>query len=606
MEDKTKVLNKSDLQSAMKIKGPFGSFLAGLIIKVLEIDEANRIQNKYKDYSGPDYSERVLEEVGVKYVIPEGQVDRIPAEGGFITISNHHFGAIDGLILSAVVGGKRRDYRILTNFLLSLIPGLKESFMPVNPISDVAKAKSLSGIRMALSHIANGGALGLFPAGEVATYQKKNQRTALGRKAKIEDKPWAENIIKIIAKSGLPVVPIYFEGTNSRNFHFLGKIHPRLRTIRLVHELFNKRGKTVQVRIGQAITAEEIKKFEDTVTLGRYLRSRVYALQADCLPAHHESAANIKMEPVAEPAAQQDVIREMESISDRILFENGGYRAYLTKIDQLPATLHELSRLREITFRAVGEGTGKPLDTDIYDNYFYHLILWHIENQEIAGSYRLGDGREIMERHGGIKGFYTASLFKFKPGAENILGRCMELGRTFIQEKYQREVLTFKLLLSGLGCAAGSMPHLDYYYGPVSISNAFPDFYRSLIIYFLEKMYPIADDERIASPTTPFTPDFLLVNPDDLLAGVKDLDDFNKLLGILSDGKFYIPVLVSKYFKCSAKLICCNIDPDFGNCLDGLILLRFTDYPKNTLRTLTKFMSPEWQERIYAQFGGAE
>ena len=606
MEDKTKVLNKSDLQSAMKIKGPFGRFLSGLIIKVLEIDEANRIQNKYKDYSGPAYSERVLEEIGVKYEIPEGQVDRIPAEGGFITISNHHYGAIDGLILSAVVGGKRSDYRILTNFLLSLIPGLKESFMPVNPISDVAKAKSLSGIRMALSHISKGGALGFFPAGEVATYQKKKNRTALGDKPLIEDKPWADNIIKIIAKSGLPVIPIYFDGTNSRNFHFLGKIHPRLRTVRLIHELFNKRGRTVQVRIGQPITAETIGQFEDTGVLGRYLRSRVYALQVSCLPQMDVSAPGQKMEPVAEPAARQDIIREMESISDKILFENGGYRAYLTKIDQLPATLHELGRLRETTFRAVGEGTGKPLDTDIYDTYFYHLILWHIENQEIAGSYRLGDGREIMEQHGGIGGFYTASLFKFKPGAEKILGRCMELGRTFIQEKYQRELLSFKLLLSGLGCAAGYMPHLDFYYGPVSISNTLPDFYKSLIVYFLEKVYPIGDNEKIASPTTPFKPDYLLVNPDDLLTGINDLDAFNKLMGILSDNKYYIPVLVSKYFKCSAKLICCNVDPDFGNCLDGLILLRFTDYPKNTLRTLTKFMPPELQEKIFDQFGGAE
>lgn len=606
MEDKTKVLNKSDLQSAMKIKGPFGRFLSGLIIKVLEIDEANRIQNKYKDYSGPAYSKRVLEEIGVKYEIPEGQVDRIPAKGGFITISNHHYGAIDGLILSAVVGGKRSDYRILTNFLLSLIPGLKESFMPVNPISDVAKAKSLSGIRMALSHISKGGALGFFPAGEVATYQKKKNRTALGDKPLIEDKPWADNIIKIIAKSGLPVIPIYFDGTNSRNFHFLGKIHPRLRTVRLIHELFNKRGRTVQVRIGQPITAETIGQFEDTGVLGRYLRSRVYALQVSCLPQMDVSAPGQKMEPVAEPAARQDIIREMESISDKILFENGGYRAYLTKIDQLPATLHELGRLRETTFRAVGEGTGKPLDTDIYDTYFYHLILWHIENQEIAGSYRLGDGREIMEQHGGIGGFYTASLFKFKPGAEKILGRCMELGRTFIQEKYQREVMSFKLLLSGLGCAAGYMPHLDFYYGPVSISNALPDFYKSLIVYFLEKVYPIGDNEKIASPTTPFKPDYLLVNPDDLLTGINDLDAFNKLMGILSDNKYYIPVLVSKYFKCSAKLICFNVDPDFGNCLDGLILLRFTDYPKNTLRTLTKFMPPELQEKIFDQFGGAE
>ena len=278
MEEKTLVVSAEQMRNTLGLKGKFGLRVANGILNLLDINKVNDIQSRYPDLKGPSFSEKVLEEVGVKYELPQEDLKNIPAEGGFITISNHHFGSIDGLILNAVVGSRRPDYKLLTTFLLALIPSLKEAFLPVDNLSGgKADAKSVNGIRMALRHIADGGSIGFFPAGEVATWQHRNKRRE-GGFFTIQDKPWADNITKLIKRSGLPVVPIYFEGTNSKTFHRLGLIHPRLRTVRLIHELFNKQGTTVKVRIGRPILPEELEGREIS-ELSWYLRSRCYALK---------------------------------------------------------------------------------------------------------------------------------------------------------------------------------------------------------------------------------------------------------------------------------------------------------------------------------------
>lgn len=275
------VLSTQTLQASLGVKGTFGRWLANLCIKLLEMDKVNRTQAKYAHLDGPDFSDAILQEAGITYDVPAEQLENIPLEGGFITVSNHHFGAADGLILGSTVGRRRSDYRILTTFLLSAVPNLRSSFLPVDNLSGSTNARSVNGIRMALTHIASGGGLGLFPAGEVATWQKRGKRPAGTRFFQIQDKPWAPNIIKLIRKSGLPVVPIYFEGHNSLSFHLLGLLHRRLRTGRLVHELFNKQGTHIRVRIGEPIPPEELSQY-DVPTLATLLRERTYALAAQC------------------------------------------------------------------------------------------------------------------------------------------------------------------------------------------------------------------------------------------------------------------------------------------------------------------------------------
>ena len=598
MEKQKYVVSETDLQDALKLKGGFGRFIARRILRFLEIDKINAIHEKLMANDGPDFSEAVLKEVGVTYEILPEQLKRIPEEGGFITVSNHHFGSIDGLILSSVVGGKRKDYRILTTFLLALIPSLKSSFMPVDNLSgNTASAKSIHGIRMALQHIHDGGALGFFPAGEVATYQKKGKRTAISDKKVIEDKPWAENIIKLIKNSGFPVIPIYFEGTNSKFFHFLGKIHPRLRTVRLIHEMLNKKGTHVKVHIGQPVSPEEISKYS-VPELGRYLRNRTYALQAECIEKKEQTGPNSFSTPVISPVDPELVAAEMLAAEDRILFEYGDYRVYLSEPDRIPNAMKELYRLREETFRAVGEGTGNPYDTDSFDSYFHHLILWNIPNKEIVGSYRIGVGTESYDNHGGIDGFYTSTLFNYNDASREILRDSLELGRTFVRQKYQREIQSLRLLLTGLAATTLRFPAQKYFLGPVSISNEFPDFYKSLTVWFLENKASDAGSRALASPTNAFKPDWLGVDPAALLQKVDTVDELDKLIATLSDGKYRLPVLVKKYFNYGARLICFNVDPDFNNSLDGLILLPLRGFPKDHLKTLVKVLPQDQQELI--------
>ena len=596
MVKQKEVFSKEDLQGMLGIKGWFGRCLSGFIIKALDIDKVNRTQAKYADRMGPEFARAILEDQQVTYDVPEGELDRIPAEGGFITISNHHFGSIDGLILCDTVGRRREDYKILTTFMLSLIPNLSPNFLPVNNLGGKNDARSINSIRMALQHIQNGGALGLFPAGEVGTYQKEGKRTAVSAQKVIEDKPWAPNMIRLIQKSGLPVVPIYFDGTNSRWFHIWGKLHPRLRTARLIHELFNKQGTHVKVRIGQPVTPEEMAKFSSTEELGGYLRNLTYALEVNCI--EEKKRADVQhLEPIMDPVDPALVKAELESIPDRIFFECGDYRCYFTQPDDIPNVMTEVARLREVTFRMVGEGSGKAKDTDIYDTYYKHLILWHIPTDRIAGSYRIGVGPEVM-RH--PEGFYTASLFEFKEGLKPYLSKSMELGRSFIAPDFRKEVLPLKLLLSGILTAGAHCEGMEYTMGPVSVSCDFPTFYKSLILHYFLKNYSMENAQNMVGPTTPFTPDFLRVNPDALLAGCKTVEDLDRLLQYLSSGTLRLPVLFRKYACLGSKFLAFNVDTDF-NTLDAFIIQWLGDMPENSFNSFSKFLTPEKLEALKAR-----
>lgn len=591
------VLDESMMQQFLGLKGRFGKWVARRLIKMLEIDKANATHQLCMHHrNAPDYSRAVMKEVGVRYELPPEQLDRIPAEGGFITVSNHHFGSLDGLILCDTIGRKRPDYKLLTTFLLSLVPNLRDCFLPVDNLSGKTDARSVNGIRMALRHINDGGAIGFFPAGEVATYQRSVNRTAVCKGPVVEDKPWAPNIVKLIKKSGLPVIPVYFDGGNSENFHMLGRIHPRLRTVRLIHELFNKQGTLIKVRIGQPILPAEVEKM-DLETFGNYIRNRCYALEANCLEPAPKTVEQA-MEPIAPPVDPDLVRAEMARIQDRALFEVGDYRCYLSRPDDIPSVMKELARLREIVFRGVGEGTGKAEDTDEYDPHFHHLILWNIPDGRIAGAYRVGFGEDLVKQGIGHDAFYTASLFQFQSGLDACLPNAMELGRTIIVPDYQRDVQPLKLLLSALLTAAVRHKNVRYTLGPASVSNEIPDFYKSLIVHFMLKRYGVPDKASLAIPRTPFKLGFLRVDPDKLLCACETAEDLDRLIVNLSDGKYRLPVLLRKYVSFGAHIVDFNVDPLFNNSMDGLVLLNFEEITENFANNFSKYLTPEEKEQM--------
>ena len=626
------LISKDGLRKALGLKGLVGKCVAGALYGVLGIGRLNKVYPYVADLEGPEFSEEVLRRFGISYEIPPEQLANIPAEGGFLTVSNHPFGGADGLILNAIINPRRPDFKILTTFLLAQVPNLTKWFIPVDNFS-TGGAKSITGIRTALGHIGSGASLGLFPTGEVSTWQKKERRTAVGpsalRQAQgpgnkaqepikgmvIEDKPWPDNILKLIKNSGLPVVPIYFDGTDSLLFHILGKIHPRLRTIRLVHELTNKRGMTVKVRIGKAIPAAEIAALS-IPTLKEYLRNRTYALEAQVLqqggrPTVGERSRTTAQGPekaqgpIAEPVDPKIIRSQMEGLKDKEIFQSRDYKAYLIDATDAPDAMRELYRLREETFRQIGEGTGEPQDTDSYDAYYKHLILWSVPNGEIVGSYRFGYGSSIIPEKG-KEGLYTSSQVNFGPEADRILPHSMELGRSFVAPKYQKEVLPLKLLLAGLAVALAKDPASTFMIGTVTISDALPDLYKSLAFHYIERDFKLPEAVRFAGPTHPFRPDFIRVNPEGLLSGVPkgDIDAFDRLLVSISEGKSRLPVLFRKYFSCGAKVACFNVDPLFGNCLDAMIVLKASDFPSRMLRSVVRPLPQETQEAVFMHFYG--
>lgn len=299
------------------------------------------------------------------------------------------------------------------------------------------------------------------------------------------------------------------------------------------------------------------------------------------------------------------VIRaEMAKLDHRILFEIGDYRAYLIPTSEAPVVMRELYRLRERTFRAVGEGTGHAMDTDDFDAYYEQIILWNITNREIVGAYRLGFGPEIMKYHGGVSGFYTSTLYKYGEKAPSLLSKTMELGRSFIVQKYQREIQPLRMLLTGLGVASLKYPEMEFFSGPVSISNDIPDLYKSLMADYIQKYYQMPDADQIATPVHPFVPDFSSLNPEDLQIPPGEIGELDITLKKLSDGKYRMPVLVRIYLENGAKLVCFEVDPNFNNTLPGLIFLRYSDFPKNTTRSFLRGLPDELQDAVWMRFYG--
>jgi hypothetical protein len=260
--------------------------------------------------------------------------------------------------------------------------------------------------------------------------------------------------------------------------------------------------------------------------------------------------------------------------------------------------------LREETFRAIGEGTGKHLDQDEFDSHFKHLILWDNVKQKIAGCYRLGIGSDIIPKFG-IKGFYVSSLVNINEAFSERLSHTIELGRSFVSLDYQKEVLPLVLLLRGLSDVVVRYPEINHFIGPVSISSWYPKFYMSMIVKYVTEKHPVSEElAHMATPMTPFHEDFLKVDADVLMKNNMDsIDKFDKFMFRLSNGQYRLPTLFKKYLKLNAKFLCFNVDPDFNDTLDSLLFLTFTDFPEDEVMPLFRDSSDEEKEMVRKRFG---
>lgn len=579
--------------------GVLGTFSGWLLMKVLKISTMNKIYDKHKHLSDIEFLNALLDEFQIKFEIPEEDFKRLPKEGAYITVSNHPLGGIDGVLLLKLMLERRPDFKIIANFLLHRIEPMKPFIMPVNPFETHKDAKSsVMGIKDALRHLSEDKPLGIFPAGEVSTYRDGKL---------VVDKPWEEGAIKLIKKAKVPVVPIYFHAKNSRLFYLLSRMSDTLRTAKLPSELLTQKDRVIKVRIGKPISVTEQNEHESIENYSEFLRRKTYMLSnpfkkgTKLLDTSH---LNIKRSPkspkqIAKPANQEEILREVDSLreGDYRLLQSKNYEVFFASADKLPNVLHEIGRLREITFRAVGEGTNESLDLDDYDKYYHHMFLWDDEAKCIAGAYRMGLGSEIYEKYG-IDGFYLHDLFRFEPELYDMLSKSIEMGRAFIINEYQQKPMPLFLLWKGIVHTTLRYPEHKFLIGGVSISNKFSDFSKSLMIEFMKSHYY---DPYIAQYVHPKKEYKVKLKDDDkdfvFNETESDLNKFDKIIEEVEPGSMRLPVLIKKYIKQNARVIAFNVDPLFNNAVDGLMYIRIADLPESTVKPVMEEIQAELERK---------
>ena len=577
--------------------GFIGTFFGWSLMKVFRISTINKIYNKHKHLKDLEFFTALLEDLQIKFEIPEEDLKRIPKTGAFITVSNHPLGGIDGVLLLKLLIEKRPDYKIIANFLLQRIEPMKPFIMPVNPFEDRKETKSsITGLKNALSHLKEGSPLGVFPAGEVSTYKDGKL---------IVDRPWEESTIKLIQKAKVPVIPIYFHAKNSRLFYFLSKLNSRMRTAKLPSEVLSQKGRVIKVRIGNPITVKDLEEYTDAQDFCDFIRKKTYMLAN---PFEKQSiklkAPSLKMpKPPKKIVSQRNIdkmILEVEALRncDGRLLKSKNYEVFFALSKKIPNITFEIGRLREITFREVGEGTNESIDLDVFDGYYHHLFLWDNEANKVAGAYRMGLGKNIFKKYG-VEGFYVHTLFRFEPELYDMMENSIEMGRAFVIKEYQQKPMPLFLLWKGIVHITLRYPEYKYLIGGVSISNKFSNFSKSLMIEFMKSHYYDPYVAQYIHPKKEYKVKLKDADKDFVFDSTQaDMNKFDKIIDEIEPGILRIPVLIKKYVKQNARLVAFNVDPKFNNAIDGLMYIRVADIPESTVKPVMEELQAELEKTL--------
>ncbi len=577
--------------------GFLGISLSWILLKTLRITKLNKIYNKHKNKSDIEFLDAIIKEIKIEFQIPEEDLNRIPIDGSFITISNHPLGGIDGILLLKLIVEKRPDFKIIANFLLQRIEPLKKYVMPVNPFENRKEVRSsMSGLKRALLHLQNGNPLGIFPAGEVSTYKDGKL---------VVDKPWEAGAIKLIKKANVPVIPIYFHAKNSRLFYFLSSMSDTLRTAKLPSEFLSQKNRIIKVRIGKPISVKEQNNYENLSDLQNFIRKKTYMLANPFEKTNNvlrTSALKFSKAPknIIAAISLEKIENEIDVLNNNnsCLLSSKNYKVYLVDSKYIKNILLEIGRLREITFREIGEGTNNEYDLDKYDDFYKHMFLWDDSAKKVVGAYRMGLGKMIFKKYG-IEGFYLNELFKIEPELHSMMKATIEMGRAFIIKDYQQKPMPLFLLWKGIVHVTLRYPQHKYLMGGVSISNKFSNFSKSLMIEFMKSNYYDPYIAQFVRPKKEYKVKLNDVDKDFVFDTTKaDVNKFDKIIDELEPGKLRLPVLLKKYIKQNAKLVAFNVDPKFNNAVDGLMYLRIADLPDSTVKPVLEEYLEELEKNL--------
>ena len=598
------LVTAKEIAKAIKVDkfGFLGTSMGWALMKILKISTMNKIYDKHKHLSDLEFVNALLDEFGVNFEIPEEDLKRLPKSGPFITISNHPLGGIDGILLLKLLLEHRPDYKIIANFLLHRIEPLKPYVMPVNPFDSHKDVQSsVAGFKSALSHLRDGHPLGIFPAGEVSTYRDDKL---------LVDKPWEVAAMKLVKKAEVPIVPIYFHAKNSGMFYRLARMSDTLRTAKLPSELLTQKDRIIKVRIGNPIKVVDQQEYNSLDDFTEFLRKKTYVLsnpfQKKKLLETIPKTIKLPKQPkkIAGPISVESMDLEIEALREdgKRLLASKNYEVFLAPAIAIPNVLQEIGRLREITFREVGEGTNNSTDVDEYDSYYHHMFLWDSDAKKLAGAYRMGLGSKIFPKFG-IDGFYMQSLFRVEPELYDMMGKSIEMGRAFIIKEYQQRPMPLFLLWKGIVHTTLRYPEHKFLIGGVSISNQFSEFSKSLMIEFMKSNYYDPYIAQYITPKKEYKVKLKDADKDFIFDESRaDLNKFDKLIDEVEPGALRLPVLIKKYIKQNAKVVAFNVDPLFNNAVDGLMYIRIADLPESTVKPVMEEFQAELEKR-YANGG---
>jgi putative hemolysin len=527
-------------------------FFFFLLEKIIHQNKMNDFIVKNSDKKNFDFIDEVLDYLDFSFQVSGKDRNKIPSEGKLICVSNHPLGGLDGLILLKMFSEIRNDVKIVVNNILIHIENLKDLFVPFDIESKRAGKESVESVGSALN---NGEAVIFFPSGEVSRF------TISG----IKDYRWNKGAVYFAEKYNAPVLPVYISGKNSLLFYFISLLNKRLSAALLPHELFNKKSKVATIKIGDYIPASS---FSSSIYKKKYqiklLKKHVYLI------AKNKKLYNTERN-VIHPVNKKLLKKQLNNC-EVLGFTEDKKTILIADFDNCPDVIREISRLREITFRKVGEGTGKRMDADMFDSIYKHLILWDEKELEVVGSYRIGICKDIIQKFG-IVGLYTNTLFSFT-GLKEILPHSIELGRSFIQSKYWT-TNALDYLWQGIGAFLLKYEEIKFMFGGVSLSNSFNEEARGLIVYFYNKWFGSAG---FASAKSRYVISHSFKKE---LNAIFDNVEYKEGLKILKKKlKFWgfsIPMLYKQYSELcepgGVKFLDFGVDPNFNNCVDGLILV---------------------------------
>jgi putative hemolysin len=536
---------------------PFLFFLK----KIFHEKEINDFLAESGDLKGFDFIEAVIDYFDFRYSVSNIDREKIPTEGRVIIIANHPLGALDALSLLKLVSEVRKDVKIIANDILYSLDPIKQLLLPIDNMGQKYTKESIKAI---YSSLQNEEAVIIFPSGEVSRANPTG----------IKDTKWRDGFLKFAQKTQSPILPVFIKARNSFSFYTFSSINKNLATLFLVDEMFKQKEKGLQFVIGGLIPPENLN-FN-----GISIHSTVKLLKKHLLKiANGKRGVFETQKAIAHPENRQELKRELSQTCKILGKTIDNKDIYLYEYQEESIILKELGRLREITFRKVGEGSGKKRDKDKYDKYYKHIILWDDFNLEIVGSYRIGVVSEIVKSFG-ANGLYTSTLFNFSEKLSPYFENSIELGRSFVQPKYWGS-RALDSLWFGIGAFLRSHPEIKYMFGTVSLSNSYPKVAKDQIVYFYKEFFGEdgiveAKNQYIISNTEFLTDRF---SKDTYLKNMVTLKQNLKELNLT------IPTLFKQYTELceqgGVRFLDFGVDPDFNNAIDGFIFVNVDSIKEN-------------------------